>query len=160
MKSFILTTVAVAAVLGCTIKVDAASPRSGSHSASHARVATHGHVATNSHVAVHAHRTLVVRGHSVNVPFHVRGYGGWGSRCWFPSYRSYGYYCDTDQLWYYWYAPLNEYLPITYMSIYPPTQVVAPVGIVSVTPGLPVTLPMSSALPPGATLVPGPITAP
>jgi hypothetical protein len=55
----------------------------------------------------------------------------------------------------------HQYLPITYMSIYPPTPFgVAPVGLVPVGTGLPVGLPMSSALPPGAMIVPGPITAP
>jgi hypothetical protein len=83
----------------------------------------------------------------------VRGYRGWVSRCWFPSYGSYGYYCGADQLWYYWYAPLNEYLPISYMSVYPPTPGAAPVGVMQVAPGMP-------ALPPGASFVPGPITAP
>ena len=154
MKRFILTTVAVAfaAVLGCTTNLDAAPPRG--HTTTHVRVATHAHVVTHAHVAIHAHHTLVVRGHSVSVPVHVRGYGGWVSRCWFPGYRTYGYYCGTDQAWYYWYAPMNEYLPISYMSIYPPTPVgIAPVGMVPVTPGLP-------ALPSGASFVPGPITAP
>lgn len=150
MKRFILTTVAVAfaAVLGFTTNLDAAPHRGGGH------VATHAHIAVHGHVAVHAHHALVVHGHSVNVPVHVRGYRGWVSRCWFPGYHTYGYYCGTDQVWYYWYAPLNEYLPISYMATYPPTPVgVAPVGVVPVTPGLP-------ALPPGATFVPGPITAP
>ena len=154
MKRFILTSVAVAfaAVLGCTTDLDAAPPRGGSH------IAVHGHVAPHPRVTVHAHHTLVVRGHSVHVPVHVRGYGGWVSRCWFPGYRTYGYYCGTDLTWYYWYAPLNEYLPITYMSIYPPTPVgVAPVGMIPVAPGMPVNSP---ALPSGATFVPGPITAP
>ena len=145
MKRFILTTVAlvaIAAMLGSTNSVDAAPHRVA------------GHAVTHGHVTVHAHHDLVVRGHSVHVPVHVRGYAGWSSRCWFPGYRTYGYYCGADQAWYYWYAPLNEYLPVAYMSIYPPTPVgYAPVGMVPVTPGLP-------ALPSGATFVPGPITAP
>ncbi len=142
MKRFIMTTLAVAfaAVLGFTTTNLEAAPHKGG-----------GHVAAHAHVAVHAHAPL---GHPAHASFHVRGYRGWTSRCWFPSYSSYGYYCAADQLWYYWYAPLNEYLPISYMSTYPPTQFgVAPVGVVPVTPGMP-------ALPPGATFVPGPITAP
>jgi hypothetical protein len=138
MKRFILTTLAMVSVvvLAFTTNLDAAPHKGGGH------------------VAVHAHAPLGVHGHPAHVPFHVRGYGGWVSRCWFPGYRCYGYYCGADQAWYYWYAPLNEYLPISYMSIYPPTPFgVAPVGVVAVTPGLP-------ALPPGATFVPGPITAP
>ena len=123
--------------------------------------ATHDHVANHTHVATRAHTTLVVRGHSVQVPVRVRGYRGWASRCWFGNYRCYGYYCGEDQLWYYWYAPLNEYLPIAYLSIYPPTPLGGvPIGVVPVTPGLPVALPMSIALPPGATPAPGPITTP
>ncbi len=138
MKRFILTTVAVAiaAVMSDTTNLDAA-PHKGS-----------------GHVVAHAHAPLVVHGHPIHASFHVRGYGGWVSRCWFPGYRCYGYYCGEDQAWYYWYAPLNEYLPISYMSAYPPTPVgVAPIGVIPVTPGLP-------ALPPGTTFVPGPIMAP
>jgi hypothetical protein len=147
MKRFILTSVgtlamAFAAVLCNTPSVDAAPHKGGGG----------GHAVTHAHVAVHAHAPLVVHGHPAH--FHVHGYGGWVSRCWFPSYGCYGYYSGAEQVWYYWYAPLNEYLPISYMSIYPPTPVgVAPVGVVAVVPGMP-------ALPSGATFVPGPITAP
>jgi hypothetical protein len=170
MKRFILIAVAVAfaAVLSGTTNLDAAPHRSVGHVAAHvhvapaAHVAAHVHVAPAAHVAVHtplavhSHATLVVHGRSVHVPVHVRGYNGWGWRCWFPGYRTYGYYSGADQAWYYWYAPLNQYLPITYMSIYPPT----PAGFAPVMPGQPVMPPMSPALPPGATLVPGPISAP
>jgi hypothetical protein len=151
MKRFILTTAAVAfaAVLSCTANLDAAPHKSVGHVAP-------AHVAGHAHVAVRSHATLVVHGHSMHVPVHVRGYSGWTSRCWLPNYRTYGYYCGADQLWYYWYAPLNQYLPITYMSIYPPT----PLGVAPVTTGIPVTMPMSPALPPGAIIVPGPINAP
>src|ERR1022692_3057729 len=106
MKRFILTTVAVAfaVVLGCTTNLDAAPHKSAGH-VSHASVAAHTHVATHANVAVHpndafrAHATLIVRATSVHVPVHVRVYSGWTSRCWLPSYRTYGYYCGTDQLW-------------------------------------------------------------
>jgi hypothetical protein len=139
MKRLILTAAAAmmfAAMFGFTTNADAAPHKGG------------GHVVAHSHA-------LVVHGHSIHVPVHVRGYHGWASRCWFPGYRCYGYYCGDDQAWYYWYAPFNEYLPITYMSIYPPTQMSAPVAVV---PSAPVT--MTPGLPSGATLVPGPITAP
>jgi hypothetical protein len=146
MKSFILTSAAVAfaLVLGSTSNLEA-SPHHSS-----------GHVVAHGHVAVGYHHNLYVHGRSVDVRVYHRGYNGWSSRCWLPGYRTYGYYCGSDNLWYYWYAPLNEYLPITYLSAYPPTPVAVPVGI----PVTSVALPMSSALPPGATLIPGPITAP
>ncbi len=144
MKRFILMTAALAfaAVLGSTTNLEAAPHMGGGH------------------VVVHAHAPAVfhgpaLHGHPVHVPFHVHGYGGWGARCWFPGYGCYGYYAGAEQVWYYWYAPFNEYLPITYMSTYPPTPLgVAPVGVVPVAP------PMSPALPAGAAFVPGPITAP
>ncbi len=147
MKRFILTNVAVvfALVLGWTNNVDAAPHKGGSHTVVHAHApVVHGPA---------IHTPVVVHGHPAHVPFHVRGYRGWVSRCWFPGYGCYGYYCGTDQVWYYWYAPLNEYLPITYLSVYPPTPGVAPVGFAPVAPGMP-------ALPAGASFVPGPITAP
>ena len=148
MKRFILTNVAavLVAVFGCITNVDAAPHKGGSHVVVHA----HASVVVHPHPA---HAPVVVHGRPAHVQFHVRGYRGWVSRCWFSSYGCYGYYCGTDQLWYYWYAPLNEYLPISYMSVYPPTQGVAPIGVVQVAPGMP-------ALPPGASFVPGPITAP
>ncbi len=93
-------------------------------------------------------------GNPARVQFHAPDYRGWVSHCWFPSYGCYGYYCGTDQAWYYWYAPLNQYLPINYMLDYPPTPAgAAPMGNVPVGPRTP-------ALPPGASLVPRPITAP
>ena len=140
MKRFILTTLAAmavgfAAMLCSTAEVDAAPHKGGGH------------------VVIHGHGPVVVHGPAAHHQFHKRGYHGWVSRCWFPSFGCYGYYCGTEQIWYYWYAPLNEYLPITYMSMYPPTAGVAPVSVVQVAPGMP-------ALPPGASFVPGPITAP
>lgn len=143
MKRFIPTAAAlmtIAAMLGNTTNLDAAPHKGGGH----------------PHVVPHAHAALVVHGHSLHVPVHVRGYRGWVSRCWFPTYNCYGYYCGADQMWYYWYAPLEEYLPITYMSIYLPTQMAPPVTLVPIAPGSQV----ASPLPPGATLVPGPIAAP
>jgi hypothetical protein len=142
MKRFILTTAAVAfaLVLGSTTNLEASPPHHGGHGSAHV------------HVTAHSHRTVVVRGRSVDVRVYHRGYHGWTSRCYLPSYRTYGYYSGGG--WYYWYAPFNEYLPITYLSIYPPT----PIAAVPVTTSLPVAV--SPTLPPGAVLVPGPITSP
>src|SRR6202035_4559245 len=78
--------------------------------------------------------------------------------CWFPQYRCYGYYSTVDGVWFYWYAPLNRFLPVSYMALYPPTAIgVAPISPVAGSPGLPGTpgtLPTSGSLPPGATGVP------
>jgi hypothetical protein len=149
MKRFILTTAAVAfaLVLGSTTNLNASPP--------HGHGGGHGHATVHAHVVVHSHHPLVVHGHSVNVRYYNRGYHGWSARCWFPSYRTYGYYSGGE--WFYWYAPLNEYLPTTYMSIYPPTVAVAPVAVIPTTSLPVVALP---ALPPGATIVPGPIPSP
>ena len=170
MKRFILTTAAVAfaLVFGSTASLEAAPNHGGGHAPAHAHVVhghapahahavAHGHVAPRANVHVvhsYGHRSLVVHGRSVNVRYYGRGYHGWNYRCWFPGYRTYGYYGDGG--WYYWYAPFDEYLPITYMAVYPPTVAVAPVTVLPMTTGVPV----SPALPPGATLVPGPITTP
>jgi hypothetical protein len=156
MKRFILTTVAVAlaTVFGFTSSADAGPHKAPIHVAGHVHVSPHVHVGFGYHV------------HPGHVHVHVRGYHGWIARCWFPSFRCYAYFCPTDQAWYYWYAPFDQYLPISYMAIYPPTDGVVPVAVVPavpvvpVTPGLPLTAPVMPALPAGATLVPGPITAP
>jgi hypothetical protein len=146
MKRFILTAVALAfvAVLGLTTNLEAAPH----HAVSHGHVAVH----VNGHA--YGHRNLVYRGHSYDVRIHERRYRGWTSRCWFAGYRTYGYYCGTDQSWYYWYAPYNEYLPVSYMSAYPPTAVaIVPTNVIPIN-AVPATSP---GLPQGATLVPGPI---
>jgi hypothetical protein len=156
MKRIILTSAALTALglFGFAPILEAAPPPHG-HPAPVPHAPAHVHVAP-AHVA-HTH-ALVIHGHPVHVPVHVRAYHGWGWRCWFPSFNCYGYYSVEDQVWYYWYAPFDEYLPITYMSmypptVYPPTGVVAPVTVAPIAPGVP-------ALPPGASYVPGPIAAP
>ena len=85
-------------------------------------------------------------GHNIN--FRDRSFRGWNSYCYFGQHRCYGYFCPTAQAWFYWYAPMQRYLPISLMAIYPPTPFagVPPVGINPIAPvgaGLP-------ALPPGA----------
>jgi hypothetical protein len=141
MKRFILTTAAVAFALflGSTTNVEA-SPHHGGHA------------------AVHSHRSLVVHGHSVNVRYHVRGYNGWSARCWFPAYRTYGYYCGSEQVWYYWYAPMNCYLPTTYLSVYTPAPIV--VNPVTVVPTTTLPVAVTPTVPSGTTIIPGPIPAP
>jgi hypothetical protein len=158
MNRFVFASAALMllAVFGYTANLDASPPHGHpAHVApAHGHVApAHLHVApAHVHVAAHTH-ALVIHGHSVNVSVRLHGYHGWSSRCWFPTYNTYGYYCGEDATWYYWYAPFNEYLPISYMSIYPPTMAVAPVTVAPIVPGVPV-------LPPGASYVPGPIMAP
>ena len=122
MKRFILNTVAAAsiALFGMSANLQAA-PHGGAHAAHASRAPAHGvarapvahsHVASHAHVAVHAHAHAPLV-HPAHVRYHVRGYRGWAWRCWFPGYRTYGYYCGDEQCWYYWYAPLNEYLPVS-----------------------------------------------
>lgn len=149
MKRFILTSVvlAFAAVIGFTPNLEAAPRHAAVRAPARANYAAHGHAVNHGYVGPAYH------GHFDH--FHVRGFRGWNWRCWFPAYGAYGYYSGADQLWYYWYAPFDQYLPITYMSMYPPTPAgAAPVSM------LPAPAPMLPALPPGAAFVPGPITAP
>jgi hypothetical protein len=141
MKRFILTSLAITALaaLACANTVGAAP----GHGPAHVTHVTHVGPIHVTHVApVHinfaTHTNLLVHGRYVNAPFRVAGY-----------------YCPVDSLWYYWYAPMNQYLPVTYMADYPPTQFAPPVGFAP----NPV-LPQGIAPPSGATLIPGPITAP
>jgi hypothetical protein len=162
MKRFIMTIVAVAglSVLG-SATVEAAPGKGAPHGyrsgSTHINHVGPVHVANVAPARInHAtHTNLLVHGRYLNVPFRVAGYRNWSYRCWFPSYRSYGYYSPVDSLWYYWYAPLNQYLPVTYMSLYPPTQYAPPVGFAP----NPV-MPQGIVPPSGASLVPGPITYP
>jgi hypothetical protein len=71
---------------------------------------------------------------------------GWTAYCFFKKYQCYGYYSPARRLWFYWYAPFNRFLPISYLTIYPPTNIgVAPVGPA---------VGDQPALPPGATPAP------
>ena len=109
-------------------------------------------------------RINISHGRSINVPVFARDHR-FDSHCWFGTYRCTGYYCAADQQWYYWYEPTAQFLPISLMSLYPPTTPgvtvitrlpgvaavrvvpgVVPAGVVSGMPGLP---PGASALPNG-----------
>lgn len=51
-----------------------------------------------------------------------RAFRNWTSRCYFPVYRCYGYYSPIQTQWYYWYAPFNQYLPVSLIATYPPVS--------------------------------------
>jgi hypothetical protein len=86
-------------------------------------------------------------GHHYRGSYYLRDYDGFTTRCWFPQYQCYGYYCPADGAWYYWYEPMGRYQPVTLLSAYPP-PLAAPIAPVTGTP----------ALPPGA--VPPPVQTP
>lgn len=71
------------------------------------------------------------------------GYDSWSQQCWFRQHNCRGYYCPQRQCWYYFYQPMNCYLPVQYMDQYAPT---------AGGPGLPGGGPQ---LPPGASPLPG-----
>ena len=52
-----------------------------------------------------------------------RNFHDWKSYCYFRRYHCYGYYNAASRLWFYWYQPFNRYLPISYMSTYPPVNI-------------------------------------
>jgi hypothetical protein len=109
--------------------------------------------------------TRIVNGRSARATYHVRGYRGWTSYCWFPQYQCYGYYSSVDGLWYYWYAPMNRFQSVALMAQYPPTPIAGgPISPVAGTPGLPGTPGTAGTLPigtpPGGTLPPGATTVP
>ena len=61
-----------------------------------------------------------------------KNFKGWTAYCFFKKYQCYGYYSPAKRLWFYWYAPFNRFLPVSYMAIYPPTNVgVVPNGAVT-----------------------------
>ena len=138
MIRFILTSVVVAAVAlissTSTVEANPGQSHSGSYSA---------------RVGVHSHN------HSLHVNFRVRDYRGWTSYCYFSSYRCYGY-CDAG-VWYYWYEPMARFLPVSYMSAYPPINtgfvpvVRGPRAVVVLPTGVAPVAPVSAALPVGAT---------
>ena len=132
MSRFILTAAAIAFTTLLTCGTDSQA-KPGSHTP-----------------AMHKSHTPANHNH-VRSNFHDRGFRGWNSYCWFPRYRCYGYYCTTDQCWFYWYQPFNQYLPISMMGTYPPTAFGQPqVGMGPGAPGM---------LPPGATQLPNGTTS-
>jgi len=72
---------------------------------------------------------------NVHYTYFPRGYCSWRNYCWFGSYRCYGYF--TDGCWFYWCETLGGFMPISYMTLYPPTTMgtvppstgVAPAGV-------------------------------
>ena len=84
---------------------------------------------------------------------HAHDFHGWSAHRYLPKYHCYGYYSPVKRLWFYWYAPFNSYLPLSYLAIYPPPNV----GIVPTITG-PGPADVASAdqptLPPGATAAP------
>jgi hypothetical protein len=143
-----LVIVAGLAWAGTAQNVDAAFPSGKGSPGLTLKTNGNGQVGTNNFV------TLSLNGRNHRVGVLPRGYLGWIRYCYFPQYRCYGFYCATG--WYYWYAPLNNYLPIQYMAQYPPTPLAVNGGpLVGTTPGA-----ADPSLPPGATPVPGGGTPP
>lgn len=75
-----------------------------------------------------------------------KNFKGWTAYCFFKKYQCYGYYSPAKRVWFYWYAPFNRFLPVSYMAIYPPTNV----GVVPNSP----TIGDEPTLPAGATPAP------
>ena len=65
--------------------------------------------------------------------FRHRDYHGWTRTYWNPRFSCNWFLCPEDNLWYYWYAPLSEYLPTSCIDEYPPT---AAAPAYQTTPGL------------------------
>ena len=57
------------------------------------------------------------------VTHHPRNFRGWSKYCWFPRYQCYGYYNASQRMWFYYYEPFARFLPIRYLTTYPPTTV-------------------------------------
>jgi hypothetical protein len=111
----IVAAVALTGVLGlgtdlrATAKPGAGGKSSASKSAG--KSAQH----SNNHQLATTHQ-----GKTSSVRFHVRGYRGWRSYCWFPTYGCYGFYDSTCQGWFYWYEPSDQFLPIDTIDTLPP----------------------------------------
>ena len=154
MKRFILTVAAVAftvALCGGTSNQAEAKPTKSSPSVKIV-------IGVGS---VHSHH--IYRGYSSWCT--VRDYEGFTTRCWFPQYQCYGYFCPADGNWYFWADSQARYLPISLLAQFPPTRIVLtgpiapgalPLGATPVGPVSPVA-PATQALPSGSTAVPVPM---
>jgi hypothetical protein len=76
------------------------------------------------------------------------GYRNW-ARVWYnPTYRVNWYYCGVCNEWFYYYPPMQQYLPVSQIATCPPTVVIN--NNVGVPPGAPMPSPGAPMLPPGA----------
>ena len=77
------------------------------------------------------------------------GYRDW-ARVWYnPTYRVNWYYCGVCNEWFYYYPPMQQYLPVSQIATYPPTVVIN--NNINVPPAVPPGVPMPS---PGAPMPP------
>jgi hypothetical protein len=145
MKRFILTVAAVAfTVVLCGGTTNQAEAKPGPKSSPSVKIVI-GVGSVHSHHVYHGYSSWCT----------VRDYDGFTTRCWFPQYHCYGYFCPADGNWYFWSDLQARYLPISMLAQFPPTRIVltSPIAPFGVSPVGPVT----QALPPGATAVPAPV---
>jgi hypothetical protein len=155
MSRFILT-VASAVALTVVLSVGSTAEAGKGSGSSH-------HSITLSNHSIHINGSH--HSSSVHINFRARDFRGWSSYCYLPQSRCYGYYCEG--MWFYWYEPMAQFLPISYITLYPPINTgfvpvtrfpgavgVLPVGVAPVGPVGVAPLAGTPALPPGGTMLP------
>ena len=90
-----------------------------------------------------ARKTKNIPASLARVTHHSRNFRGWSKYCWFPRYQCYGYFNASQRMWFYYYEPFARFLPVRYLTMYPPTTV----GIGPVTTRLPLRVPATGAPP-------------
>jgi hypothetical protein len=96
---------------------------------------------------------------------YVRGYRGFRNYCYYPAYHCYLFFDPATRQWYFWSDRTGQFLPVNYITAYPPLTSGAnllPPGTIAGAPlGGAVTNPIGAtgaagvpALPPGATAIP------
>ena len=104
-----------------------------------------------------AKKTKTLPARLAHVTNHGRNFRGWSNYCWFPRYRCYGYCNASQRMWFYYYEPFATFLPVRYLSTYPPSTVgIGPVSNVAAAPAAAA----SGSLPAGATTIPASAPAP
>jgi hypothetical protein len=134
-------TLALAAVIGTTASEADASGKSGSGPRSSM------HVSGNF-------KSFSSHGRNYSFFCYPRSYCSWSRYCWFPSYGCYGYYCPTQCCWFYNAAPLQCYVPVSYISTFAPVQDANLNTNTNVNTNVNINGGSVAALPPGATELP------
>jgi hypothetical protein len=148
MKRFILTVAAVAfTVVLCGGTPNQADAKPGPKSSPSVKIVI-GVGSVHSHHIYHGYSSWCT----------VRDYDGFTTRCYFPQYQCYGYFCPADGNWYFWCDSQARYLPISLLAQFPPTRIaltspIAPLGVAPAGSASPIT----QGLPSGATAVPAPM---
>lgn len=79
------------------------------------------HAGHSGRIAVHHYASVHGAKFKGGVFYRGRGHGHWTRRCYSPNHRCWCWFCPSTSVWYYWCGARGCYLPVTCLTIAPPT---------------------------------------